>query len=113
MMIELMMLMELKQDGLKMVLRTARKGRYAGSQFWGCSRFPECKEILPFDDPRTYTDIIKEKLALLEREKQIEAEERLRREREIVEQDRKLREREQQVQDKERELKQKENHRNK
>lgn len=57
------------QDGLKMVLRTARKGRYAGSQFWGCSRFPECKEILPFDDPRTHTDILKEKLALLEREK--------------------------------------------
>ena len=57
------------QDGLKMVLRTARKGRYAGSQFWGCSRFPECKEILPFDDPRTYTDKLKEMLALREREK--------------------------------------------
>ena len=57
------------QDGLTMVLRTARKGRHAGSQFWGCSQFPECKEILPFDDPRTYTDILKEKLALLEREK--------------------------------------------
>ena len=37
------------QDGLTMVLRTARKGRYAGSQFWGCSQFPKCKEILPFD----------------------------------------------------------------
>jgi len=26
-----------------MVLRTARKGRNAGSQFWGCSAYPECK----------------------------------------------------------------------
>ena len=69
------------QDGLTMVLRTARKGRYAGSQFWGCSQFPECKEILPFDgneggddhgesnsNSRTYTDKLKEKLTLLERE---------------------------------------------
>ena len=85
------------QDGLKMVLRTARKGRYAGSQFWGCSRFPECKEILPFDDPRTYTDIIKEKLALLEREQQIEAEERQRRERDIAERERQLQAREREL----------------
>lgn len=27
----------------QMVLRTARKGPRAGSQFWGCSGFPECK----------------------------------------------------------------------
>ena len=26
-----------------MVLRTARKGPNAGSQFWGCSRFPSCR----------------------------------------------------------------------
>lgn len=26
-----------------MVLRTARKGDRAGSQFWGCTRYPECK----------------------------------------------------------------------
>ena len=37
------------QDGSPMVLRTAKKGRYAGTQFWGCSKYPKCKEILPFD----------------------------------------------------------------
>ena len=26
-----------------MVLRTARKGVNAGNQFYGCSRFPDCK----------------------------------------------------------------------
>jgi four helix bundle suffix protein len=30
-----------------MVLRTARKGLRAGSQFWGCSGYPECKATLP------------------------------------------------------------------
>jgi len=30
-----------------MVLRTARKGPKAGSQFWGCSGYPECKATLP------------------------------------------------------------------
>ena len=29
--------------GKTMVLRTARKGRRAGSQFWGCTGYPECK----------------------------------------------------------------------
>jgi len=29
--------------GKQMVLRTARKGKSIGSQFWGCSGFPECK----------------------------------------------------------------------
>jgi restriction system protein len=29
--------------GKPMVLRTARKGRKAGSKFWGCSGFPSCK----------------------------------------------------------------------
>jgi four helix bundle suffix protein len=29
--------------GKPMALRTARKGERAGSQFWGCSGFPECK----------------------------------------------------------------------
>ena len=32
--------------GAKMVLRTARKGRYKGRQFWGCSNYPRCKEII-------------------------------------------------------------------
>jgi restriction system protein len=31
--------------GSDMVLRTARKGRNAGGQFWGCSRFPDCRGI--------------------------------------------------------------------
>ena len=33
--------------GKPMVLRTARKGAKAGSQFWGCSGYPECKASLP------------------------------------------------------------------
>jgi len=31
------------QCGKPMALRTARKGQRAGSQFWGCSGYPECK----------------------------------------------------------------------
>lgn len=27
----------------KMILRTAKRGSNAGSQFWGCSRFPKCR----------------------------------------------------------------------
>ena len=30
--------------GKPMVVRTARKGERAGSQFWGCSGYPECRE---------------------------------------------------------------------
>ena len=30
----------------EMVLRTARKGRNAGGQFWGCSNYPKCKGTL-------------------------------------------------------------------
>jgi len=33
--------------GKPMTLRTARKGAKAGSQFWGCSGYPECKATLP------------------------------------------------------------------
>ena len=33
--------------GKAMVLRTARRGAKAGSQFWGCSGYPECKATLP------------------------------------------------------------------
>jgi DNA-binding helix-hairpin-helix protein with protein kinase domain len=29
--------------GASMVRRTARKGKHAGRQFWGCSKFPVCK----------------------------------------------------------------------
>lgn len=31
------------QCGKPMVLRTARAGKNAGKQFWGCSAYPECK----------------------------------------------------------------------
>lgn len=31
--------------GSEMVLRTAGKGKNAGKQFWGCSRFPKCRSI--------------------------------------------------------------------
>jgi four helix bundle suffix protein len=33
--------------GKPMALRTARKGKQAGSQFWGCSVFPDCKGTRP------------------------------------------------------------------
>jgi restriction system protein len=26
-----------------MALRTAKSGQNSGSQFWGCTRYPECK----------------------------------------------------------------------
>jgi len=32
-----------------MALRTARKGARAGSQFWGCASYPECKGTRPLD----------------------------------------------------------------
>ncbi len=33
--------------GAEMVLRTAKRGPNLGHQFWGCSRFPECRATLP------------------------------------------------------------------
>jgi ATP-dependent DNA helicase RecQ len=36
--------------GSSMVLRTARRGKNAGGQFWGCSGFPICKGIISVDD---------------------------------------------------------------
>ena len=32
--------------GVPMVQRTASKWQYAGKQFWGCSNFPRCREIV-------------------------------------------------------------------
>jgi four helix bundle suffix protein len=37
------------QCGKPMVLRMARKGPRAGSQFWGCSSFPDCRGTRPLD----------------------------------------------------------------
>ncbi|MFC1489812.1 topoisomerase DNA-binding C4 zinc finger domain-containing protein [Candidatus Latescibacterota bacterium] len=31
--------------GSEMVLRMARKGRFAGKQFWGCRKYPNCRGI--------------------------------------------------------------------
>jgi len=38
-----------------MVLRTARRGRNAGGQFYGCSNYPNCKGIVPFEAAGTAT----------------------------------------------------------
>ncbi|MEI7901993.1 MAG: four helix bundle suffix domain-containing protein [bacterium] len=35
--------------GKPMALRTARKGQHTGSQFWGCSGYPECKGTKKLD----------------------------------------------------------------
>jgi four helix bundle suffix protein len=35
--------------GKLMTLRTARKGKHAGSQFWGCTGYPACKGTRPLD----------------------------------------------------------------
>lgn len=35
----------------EMVLRTARRGKNAGNQFWGCSQYPGCKEIMTYESP--------------------------------------------------------------
>jgi four helix bundle suffix protein len=34
-----------------MVLRTAKKGNNAGSQFWGCAGYPKCKGVRALDGP--------------------------------------------------------------
>ena len=35
--------------GQPLILRTARQGQRAGSQFWGCSGYPECKGTRPLE----------------------------------------------------------------
>jgi four helix bundle suffix protein len=34
------------QCGKPMVLRTAKAGKNAGQQFWGCAAYPECKGVV-------------------------------------------------------------------
>lgn len=34
--------------GSEMKLRIAKKGKYAGQEFWGCSKFPDCRGILAY-----------------------------------------------------------------
>lgn len=36
--------------GAEMMLRTARRGSNAGNQFWGCSRYPECRGIAAYSE---------------------------------------------------------------
>ncbi|MGH3005675.1 MAG: RecQ family ATP-dependent DNA helicase [Gaiellaceae bacterium] len=36
--------------GETMVLKTAHRGRYRGSQFWSCPRFPDCKGMVNIGD---------------------------------------------------------------
>ncbi|MBN1122210.1 MAG: DUF2726 domain-containing protein [Anaerolineae bacterium] len=33
--------------GIPMVLKTARRGKYQGGQFWACPNYPECRETMP------------------------------------------------------------------
>ena len=35
--------------GASMVVHNASKGPYAGKKFYGCSRYPRCKGILPYE----------------------------------------------------------------
>jgi restriction system protein len=35
--------------GRAMILRTAKKGNYAGKKFWGCSEFPRCRGTLKYE----------------------------------------------------------------
>lgn len=34
-----------------MALRTARKGPRPGSQFWGCAKYPACKDTKAVQQP--------------------------------------------------------------
>lgn len=33
-----------------MRIRKARRGKYAGKDFWGCIRYPSCKGIIDIED---------------------------------------------------------------
>ena len=35
--------------GVPMVKRIAKKGEYAGREFWGCPNFPRCRNMIPID----------------------------------------------------------------
>jgi hypothetical protein len=37
--------------GVKMILKTAEKGRDAGSRFWGCRNYPRCRSTLKLAQP--------------------------------------------------------------
>ena len=35
--------------GSEMILRTAKKGKNVGNQFWGCSNFPKCRSLMAYE----------------------------------------------------------------
>lgn len=39
------------QCNSEMLIRTARQGSNAGSEFWGCSTYPKCRGIRPMQGP--------------------------------------------------------------
>lgn len=39
------------QCGMAMRLRTAKRGKHPGSQFWGCSQYPRCRGTRPYKKP--------------------------------------------------------------
>jgi hypothetical protein len=36
--------------GMPMVVRTARRGKNRGQQFYGCPNYPKCRQMLPLED---------------------------------------------------------------
>ena len=42
--------------GKPMQKRTARRGKQAGSRFWGCTGYPDCKCTLPLEKEKKPTD---------------------------------------------------------
>jgi len=44
--------------GERMVLRKARKGKTAGSEFWGCPRFPRCRGVRKMSTASDPTNIV-------------------------------------------------------
>lgn len=41
--------------GVPLVLRTVRQGAHAGKQFYGCSNYPQCREMLPLSGAQART----------------------------------------------------------
>lgn len=38
--------------GAPMVIRVAKQGEYRGQKFYGCSNFPNCREVIPLEEAR-------------------------------------------------------------
>lgn len=48
--------------GSEMIYQVARKGKYKGISFWGCSRFPKCKKIIDGEPARELKDELVERM---------------------------------------------------